>query len=401
VNSEEPEIVGSTSTEVTLHNFALGNLTVMLVLIGATASLYGPLLLVIAKNFHLSLPTAGIVLSVHFVGALIGVPIGWIAGRRFRGTLVVGGTLFILALGASVITFASTWDFFLCGVLLVGIGFGGLDFSLNTMLARTALKGRAHRLSVANAGYGFGAVIGPLLIILVNSHNFPVLFAGVALLALVLSTLNRGLVAPPLDARVRARERLARDAQRRQILMTFIVAYVLYVATETSTSGWIASQLHGEGFSASIASLATGGFWMGLALGRTAGGQLHKRVSERALVLGGLMICSILSLVAYSHELSPYVYPLIGLALSSVYPMGLIWYTKLCPNDSDGLALIMFFMMAGGIIGPAFESLMVAAIGIHVVSVVIGVIAVLDVVAFSFALRYREQDEGRLGEVPA
>jgi fucose permease len=174
--------------------------------------------------------------------------------------------------------------------------------------------------------------------------------------------------------------------------MTFIVAYVLYVATETSTSGWIASQLHGEGFSASIASLATGGFWMGLALGRTAGGQLHKRVSERALVLGSLMICSILSLVAYSHELSPYVYPLIGLALSSVYPMGLIWYTKLCPNDSDGLALIMFFMMAGGIIGPAFESLMVAAIGIHVVSVVIGVIAVLDVVAFSFALRYREHD---------
>ena len=50
------------------------------------------------------------------------------------------------------------------------------------------------------------------------------------------------------------------------------MAFTLYVAAETSTSGWIASQLHRTGYSASLGSLVTAGFWLGVALGRVAGG---------------------------------------------------------------------------------------------------------------------------------
>jgi fucose permease len=361
----------------------------MFVLIGAAASLYGPLLISFSQKFHLTLPTAGIVLSIHFVGALVGVPLGWAGLRRFRGNVVIGATLFCLALGAGVVALANHWDLLLAGVFLIGVGFGGLDFSLNTVLARTEIKGRAHRLSLANAGYGVGAVIGPLLVIAVHPSNFPVLFGAAAVLAVVLSTLNRGIVAPPLSAEAMAHERSTYSDERRPILVTFIIAYVLYVAVETSTSGWLASQLHREGFTTSIASLATGGFWLGLALGRTVGGPLYKRFSDKSLVLGGLGACIVLSIVAYSHALSPYAYPFIGLVLASVYPMGLIWYTILCPNDSDGLALIILFMMAGGIIGPGTESLMVAAFGIHAVSLVIAAFAALDILVFSYALRYK------------
>ena len=44
-------------------------------------------------------------------------------------------------------------------------------------------------------------------------------------------------------------------------LITFIVAYVLYVAIETSSSGWMATELHGVGYSQSVGSLVTAGFW--------------------------------------------------------------------------------------------------------------------------------------------
>jgi fucose permease len=361
----------------------------MMVLIGATASLYGPLLISFSTKFHLSLPTAGVVLSIHFVGALVGVPLGWTAIRRFQGRVVIAVTLFTLAVGAGIVAIASVWDLLLVGVFLVGVGFGGLDFSLNTLLARTALKGRAHRLSLANAGYGIGAVLGPLLIIAIHPRNFPLLFGGAAALAVVLSTLNRGVIAPPLSDEARAHEYSSRNDERRPILITFIIAYVLYVAAETSTSGWIASQLHREGFTTSVASLATGGFWLGLALGRSVGGPLYKRFSDKILVLGGLGLCVVLAVAAYSHAASPFVYPLVGLVLASVYPMGLIWYTVLCPHDSDGLALIILFMMAGGIIGPGAESLMVATFGIHAVSLVIAAFAALDLAAFGYALRFR------------
>ncbi|MGB7653275.1 MAG: MFS transporter [Acidimicrobiales bacterium] len=375
-------------TQVTLKGIAFGNVTTMLILLGATSSLYGPLLLTFSGKFHISLPQAGILLSVNFLGALVGVPIGWLTTKRFKGSVVVAVALVIMALGALDVSLAKWWGLFLAGVFLIGIGFGALDFALNTMLARTALLGRARRLSLANAGYGVGSVIGPLLIIAVRPHNFAVLFGGVAVIAIVLSTMNRGIIAPPLTAEAREHESASLHHERRPILITFIAAYVLYVAVESSTSGWIASQLHGEGYTVSIGSLVTGGFWLGLAVGRLFGGQLHKRLPNRSIVLGSLSIAVLLTLVAYFGLVAPYTYPLLGVALASVYPIGLIWYTVLCPHDSDGLALIIFCMMAGGIIGPGFESLMVSIFSVHVVPFVIAGLAAMDLTVFASARRF-------------
>ena len=387
-NESIPSSESPPMTEVTLRGLAFSNMTTMLVLAGATASLYGPLLSNIASKFHLSLPQAGVVLSVHFVGALAGVPLGWVALKRYQGRIAVAGMLVAFALGALVVASSIIWILFLGGVFIVGLAFGGLDYSLNALLARTLLKGRAHRLSLANAGYGVGSVIGPLLVILVRPRNFPELFAGIAVISVALSTLNRGITAPPQTPEAREHELNSVHDQRRSILVTFVIAYVLYVATESSASGWIASLVHREGHSVSFGSLITGGFWLGLTLGRLFGGALHRRFSVQLLVLGGLGTAIVLALIAYSSTAAPYAYPLMGLALASVYSMALIWYTVLCPNDTNGLFLLIFFMMAGGIIGPGIESLSVSLFGIHTVPLVTASLAALDFVVFASARRF-------------
>jgi hypothetical protein len=112
-------------------------------------------------------------------------------------------------------------------------------------------------------------------------------------------------------------------------------------------------------------------------------------LGDKALVLVGLSLGVLLSLVAFSSLLAPYAYPLLGLVLASVYPMGLIWYTVLCPHDSDGLALLILFMMFGGVFGPGVESLMVSAFGVHVVPLVIAAFAALDIAVFASAIRFR------------
>jgi len=383
------------SPVVEFRGLALANVGMTLLLLGAVAALYGPLLLTFSTKFHVSLPRAGLVLSIHFLGALVGVPLGWLALRRWRGQLVVAATLAVFALGALDVAVASSWGLLLAGVFAVGLGFGGADFALNSLMARTRLEGRARRLSLANAGYGVGAVVGPLLVIAARPKDFAVLFSGAAIVAVALATLNRGVIAPTLTQRHRAHDRQFLHPRRRAILITFIVAYVLYVATESSASGWIASQLHREGFSTSLGSLVTGGFWLGLALGRLVGSPLYHRFSDKALVLGGLALAVVVGLIAEAHSLAPFAYPVLGVVLASVYPMGLIWYTVLCPRDGDGLALIILFMMAGGIIGPGAESLFVGAIGIHAVPVVIAVFAAFDLAAFASALRFR-----RLNSIP-
>jgi fucose permease len=355
---------------------------------GAYASLFGPLLLSFTHHFHLSLASAGAALSVNFVGATLGVLPGWLGLKRLPGRRVAMLALGMIVLGAAGAALSDRWILFLTSIFFIGVGFGSLDIGLNTLLARSALQGRAHRLSIANAGYGVGAVICPLVIIAMSPHNFPVLFGVIAALALVLSLLLNGVHAPPLRNEPRRYDGDLK-ARRRTILITFIFAYILYLAIETSSSGWMATQLHRVGYSTSVGSLVTAGFWTGLALGRMAGGPLYHWLAEKKLILGGLALAVVACALAVANPLAPYAYPLLGLILASVFPMGLMWYTKLCPHDSDGLSLLFLFMMVGGIAGPGVMSLLVSRFGVHVVPLTLASFAVLDLAVFLSVLRFQ------------
>jgi len=380
------------ASEASFSRVAFANAATTYVIIGAMSSVYGPLVLSFSHRFHLSIPQAGSVLSVHFIGSLLGVLLGWMGVKYVWGRRVLSGGLVLMAAGAVLAGFAafqSRWILFAVAVLCIGLGFGTLDFALNTLLARTAIEGRAHRLSFANAGYGVGAVVAPLLIIALRAHNFPWIFLIIAGVSLVLSTLNGGVHAPPLKNEIGQHAMRQMKVQRRPILVTFVVAYILYVAVETASSGWLATQLHHSGYSESTGSLVTAGFWLGLALGRGLGGPIHRYLGYKTLVLGGLIVTMVLGAIAIDPSFAPYVYPLMGFVVASVFPMGLIWYTVLCPHDGDGLALIILFMMAGGILGPSGESLMVAHFGLGVVPVVVTLFALVTLATFLSVLRFR------------
>jgi MFS transporter, FHS family, glucose/mannose:H+ symporter len=383
-----PDAPNPNATEVSFRPLAITSATVDLLVYGAISSLFGPLLVTLAHRFDLSLAATGIVLSVYFAGAFCGVPIGWLAMKRFTGATVLSSTLVITALGACGAALSSRWVAFIASVFLLGVGFGGADFSLISLLVRTRMTGRGRRLSITNAGYGLGAVIGPLLVVLVRPHNYRLLYVAVAIALVILTLGNRGLIAPPLSLEHRRSELVVNRTQRRAILGTFIAAYIFYVASETTTAGWIAPHLHRIGYSASLGSIVTAGFWLGLATGRVLAGPLNRRHSDHRLVLAGLATAIVLCLLALVTGAAPYVYPLVGLSFALVYPLGLVWYSTLCPHDDDGVALLILCMMAGGVIGPALQSLMVSAFGIRVVPLVLSSFAALTCATFASALRF-------------
>ena len=383
-----PQSAPTAATEVSFRPLALGSSAAAFVLIGTTASLFGPLLDTFARHFHLSVPTAGEVLSVFFAGGLFGVLLTWVGLKRYSGRAVLAVDLAVLSVGALGASLVHPWAIFLCCIFVVGLGYGGLDMALNVLLARTQLKGRARRLSVVNAGFGLGAVMGPVLIIAVHPRHFGLLFGGVALVAIALATLTRGVHAPPLRAEENQRRISQMKTERRPILATFVAAYILYICFETSSSGWLATQVHGVGFSGSIASLATAGFWGGAAVSRMVGGPVHRVASDRQIVLGGLCVAAALALCSLVTPLAPYAYPALGLAAGLIFPMGLVWYTVLCPHDSDGLSLMILLMMSGGVIGPSTTGLMVSIFGVRAVPFVIASFALADAAVFTSALRF-------------
>jgi fucose permease len=388
LTSSSPNNPEPASTEVTFRPLAITSATFDLLVFGMISSLFGPLLVTLAHRFHLSLPATGVVLSVYYVGAFCGVPIGWFATRRFTGAAVLSATLLITALGACGAALATRWAVFLASVFFLGLGFGGVDFSLISLLVRTRTTGRGRRLSVTNAGYGLGAVVGPLLVVVVRPHNFRLLYVVIAIAVVVLTLGNRGLIAPPLSREHRHHDLVVNRARRKSILATFIAAYIFYVATETTTAEWIASSLHRVGYSASIGSVVTAGFWLGLAIGRVLAGPVSRRHSDHRLVLGGLASAAVLCSLALVTGAAPYVYPLVGLSIALVYPLALVWYSTLCPHDDDGVALLILCMMVGGVIGPATQSLMVSSFGIHAMPIVLAGFAALTLATFASALRF-------------
>ncbi len=368
-------------TTVTFTPVAFAGAVGTFVLIGVTSSLFGPLLGDFAHHFAVSLATAGTALSLYYVGGVVGVAPGWLGVARLPGATVVSGALLTMSVGAVGVVLARDWAGFAAALVVLGLGFGALATAINSLLARTPEDGRARRLSVVNAGFGVGAVAGPLLSIGVRVHHFAAIFVGVAGLAALLAASTRGLHAPAHHSE--HRRHALRPAGRTRILITFVVAYVLYEALESSASGWMATHLHRTGYSVTFSALINAGFWAALAATRFAGGAAHRRWREGPLVLGSLIGAALCAAGALAHDLAPIAYPLLGVALASVFPMGVVWYARLSPRDSDGVSMVMLFAMLGGVIGPGGVDLAVAHLGVRVVPVALAILAGLDFAAFA------------------
>ncbi len=132
----------------------------------------------------------------------------------------------------------------------------------------------------------------------------------------------------------------------------------------------------------------TAAFWLGLAVGRFLAGPVHRRVSDRRLVLVGLAVAAALALAASIDGLAPAAYPLAGVSLALVYPMGLIWFTNLNPGDADGVAILILTMMAGGVIGPALTGAAVTVAGVRAVPVCVAAFAAADLAVFVVARQF-------------
>ena len=381
----EPPASRRDPTTVTFTPVAFAGAVGTFVLIGVTSSLFGPLLGAFARHFAVSLAMAGTALSLYYVGGVAGVALGWLGVARLPGAGVVSDALLTMSAGAIGVTLARDWIVFAVALVVLGLGFGALATAINSLLARTAEKGRAGRLSVVNAGFGVGAVAGPLLSIGVHVHHVAMIFVGVAVLAALLAASTRGLRAPA--HRGEHRRHVTRPADRTRILVTFVVAYVLYEALESGTSGWMATHLHRTGYSVTVSALVNAGFWAALAAARLAGGPAYRRWREGPLVLASLIGAALCAISAVAHDIAPVAYPLLGVALASVFPMGVAWYARLSPRDSDGVSMVMLFAMLGGVIGPGGVDVAVAHLGVRVVPVALAVLAALDLVAFASLTR--------------
>jgi fucose permease len=407
------------------------------ILIGATDAVFGPLLHPIASGFGVSLAVAGTVISVQFAGALSGV-LGELAILRWAPHLPVATfALTVLVAGSLTIALARTWPVLLVGVYLAGAGFGGTDFSLNTLMSRTARRGRAARLNVLNAAFGAGAVLGPAVAGWLGSATltwgFGIAAAACCALAAGLSCVRpaprgagpRGagpLPAPVADqdaarglpenqpppARTGNFARPEKPAQpdspdrpgdpgsstrpsspsspgsparrpapgwQHGAIGAIALAYLLYVGCESGTAGWIPATLVGLHYSPRSATVVTSAFWGAMTVARLLVVPVSRVIPAPRIVLAaGALLTVALALTAIP-AIAPAGYIVAGFAAGPIFPTGLDWIGTAFSGGRRATSWALLSSFGGGVAGPAAVAVVVSVAGLASVPAVLFALA--------------------------
>jgi MFS transporter, FHS family, glucose/mannose:H+ symporter len=377
---------GETSFTRTAFAAALGALA----LAGAISASYGPLLRPVTDRFGVSLPVAGTLISINFAGGLVGT-LGALAGftrapRRPIATFALG----VLGLGCLSISAARAWPALALGVFLTGVGFGATDFSLNQMAARSG-AGRAVRLTLLNAAFGVGAVLGPAIIGWLGLRALTVGFAVAAGWACVMAAgvLGISTAVPagggPADVGGgrggaegaggvdRSAGRPVRRRARRPswVVVLVALAFLLYVGCEASVAGWIPAHLVALGYPSRLATAVTSGFWAAMVVGRLVTVPLSRAVAASRIVLAACPLLTLALALAAVPAIAPGCYVAAGFIAAPIWPIGLDWVVATFPGHRSATSWALTAAFAGGIAGPATVAGVVSIAGIHAVPAVL------------------------------
>jgi fucose permease len=318
---------------------------------GATVAIYGPTIPAFRSTFHITAATAGLLLSGHFVGSLAGTLSPSFLPRRLRSPrLVAGVSVVCFALGCLSIAVAPTWPAPIAGAIVEGAGWGGLVIVFNSLFASGFGARSPAMLTLLNAVYGIGAIIGPAATGLLAGGQFrgPFLAAGVA--ALVLLPLTVALPSrevPPAEGS----DPPAPSASGLPVLLVaFTAALFLYGGLEAGLGAWMATHLIGTGLSVAAAATVTSLFWAAYTVGRLLAASLSLVVRPEQLVIVCIAGVSLVVLLARVETAAPIVYTVCGLLVGPIFPLCLAWSGRVLHASQRTTAVIISGDLLGGVI---------------------------------------------------
>jgi FHS family glucose/mannose:H+ symporter-like MFS transporter len=340
------------STPVTTHAPRPGTtlIHVGFVLTGVMTTLLGPTLPILSARWSLNDVQAGYLFTSQFASSIIGVAISsWLIQRRgYRLTLMLG--MVLMGLGAGVLATAS-WKVGLTSVGVYGTGYGVASATSNLLISELNPTRRAAALNLLNFSWGIGAVGCPFLVaILQRANRMTVFWYGMALL-LALEALCLALIRLP-TLRSETRRPGTSRIWKTRLFPILGALFFVYVGTETSVGGWIASYARridvGPG---TFWVMTPSFFWGALLVGRATAPLLLRRMRETSLASAGLVLsCVGVAVLLAAHGMTSIVLgaALAGLGLSSVFPINISLISRWFGDEGVRFGGVMFALAGLG-----------------------------------------------------
>jgi len=323
-------------------------------LTGIVTTMLGPVLPLLAVQWHLSDAQAGRLFLVQFVASVTGSVIASKVLSRWGATWTVPIGMFLIGIGVFSIA-VGTIPFGLIGIGLYGLGLGFALPSTNLLVVEMVSEGQAAALNILNFSWTLGALAAPLAISAmlkpVGLRGFLLLLGAAVLLIAFVET-----VAFPKGSAVSADVRGGKLPHGKRLTFALLTAFflVLYIGVENGFSGWLSAfSIRTQHTSQTATAIVQWSFWFAILLGRLAAPLILRLVRNGTLIFAGLAVATLGILLAILSSTMITLEAgvlLSGLGLAAIFPTAVAIFAEWYGTGGTGSIVLGSCGLGGAVV---------------------------------------------------
>ena len=351
--------------------------------LGLTSGGWGPILPWLAEKHSLEIGTVGTTLFVLNTGALSGILLTQYLVRTKTIFWFIRLGIIAFAAGFSGIVLAPEFKYVLLSSLFAGFGFGVLDVGLIQAITRSDNK-TSVKINFANAIFGVGAILGPLLVAILTTQYLPsIMIATVVVAAFAL------LLVAGLDWKVEVSTENIKVVRNKPMLTVFVVGMAFYVGLEVSAGSWLPTLMQERTGSLESGAITGALFYLMFTIGRIVATPLSHKLSAETLLLGSVSAAFPVVLLGILFEdISPYAIAIMGLLIGPVFAAASDWIAARTPGDPLATTLLMLAAMTGALILPPAAGFVLQSQGAQVLPMLLAPILLVSLACFAYMIRH-------------
>ena len=347
--------------------------------LGLVLIMLGSILPEMKSDYALSYQVGGALLSVQSVGyVLAGLLAGYlpfVLGIKISFILIQ----LSVTLGFVMLLVSGNPVWLLAAMFLIGIGKGGIT-NYNNLLMNIYSEGNAGPLNILHACFAAGAVIAPLIAMVVTGWRPAVIIGCVCCAASLAFLLPAGFSdkdletsdAPDISASAEnsGKKKVDYGFVKEKLFWVTVIICFFYQAVEASFMGWMTSFLIDTGVMAeSLAQFTTSVLWMALMAGRLLCSAAATKFSPRSMILA-LTLITTGFMVFLLQTKSPAGLIIatagIGLGMSGMFGTSVSNAGDIFSKYPVCMGFFVFMTSMGAIVAPAIIGSVANTQGMHI-----------------------------------
>ena len=347
--------------------------------LGLVLIMLGSILPEMKADYELSYQVGGALLSVQSVGYVLA---GLLAGYLpFLLGIKISFILIQLSvtLGFIMLLVSGNPVWLLIAMFLIGIGKGGIT-NYNNLLMNIYSEGNAGPLNILHACFAAGAVIAPLIVMVVAGWRPAVIIGCVCCAASLAFLLPAGFSdkdletsdAPDISASAEnsGKKKVDYGFVKEKLFWVTVIICFFYQAVEASFMGWMTSFLIDTGVMAeSLAQFTTSVLWMALMAGRLLCSAAATKFSPRSMILALTLITTGFMVILLQTK-SPAGLIIatagIGLGMSGMFGTSVSNAGDIFSKYPVCMGFFVFMTSMGAIVAPAIIGSVANTQGMHI-----------------------------------